>query len=210
MFSPCFCGFVWDPGPRRARGSTAAAPGLRLHPGPSQGGCSLGWQGPPLALPPSRCFGLHRAVFTSWGASVRHRAFLAAPRDLRCSVLQPRGAMGMGKICWQQGCRHVASSLLCQRLRIPGSIPAGPAPVLAGPPSSAARTLSWWRCSGRRIFLALWWFSLTLRLTDEASRRRTWKQNFHSPWRSPAVTHARGLGGFTHALEEAEVSVKPL
>lgn len=44
-----------------------------------------------------------------------------------------------------------------------------------------------------------------LRLTDEV-RRRTWKQSFHSP----AVTHMRGLGGFTRAREEAEVSVEPL
>lgn len=205
------------------RGSTAAAPGLRLHPRPSRGGCSLRWQGPPLALPVFQqlvqgCFHLlgclcqtSRFPCCPWRSSVLCAA--AARRD---GCRKESSAAGLQAAHPRLGTPGLAATALspqprcfCQCLCIPGSIPAGPAPVLAGPPSGAARTPSWSRCSGGRIVLASWWFSLMLRLTDEASRR-TWKQNFHSPWRSPAVTHAWGPGGFTRAQEEAEVSVEPL
>lgn len=177
-------------------GATACPPTLPVFQQPAQG-----------------CFHL-LGCLCPWRSSERHRTFLAAPGDLQCSALQPRGTMGMERFTgcrlpWSvhpwAGCHcTVPPGILqpycfCQHWCGPGSIPAGPAPVLS---------TSWLHCSGRRIFLALWWFSLMLGLTDEANQQ-TCKQNFHSPWRALAVTHVRGPCGFTGA-QEAEVSVELL
>lgn len=192
------CGFVSAPGCKQARGSTAAAPGLKLHPGPSRGGCSLGWQGPPLALPPSRCFSsLHRAVFTSWDASApgdlqKGIALSLLPLEIFSALRCSHGARWAWKDSPAAGCAPpsghpragchctVPPGILqpycfCQHWCVPGSIPAGPAPVLS---------TSWLHCSGRRIFLALWWFSLMLGLTDEATGELASKTStaLGTPW----------------------------
>lgn len=201
----------------------------RRHPGPSRDGCSPG-VARATACPPSvsaSCAGL----FSPPGMPLPDMALSLLPLEVFSALCCSHGAR------WGDGCREESSAAALQAARPPLGTPGlataalspqarcslgapastahpwihpgRPPPPHAGPSCGGAQTLSRSHCSGRRIFLALWWFSLMLRLTDEVSRR-TWKQNFHSPWRGPAVTHLWGLGGFARAQEEAEVSVEPL
>ena len=141
------------------------------------------WQQPPLALPVFQhlvwgCFQLLECLcqtscfpYCPWRSSVLSAA---APRcDGQRKGLLAEGWAPVSGHPWA-GCHcTVPAGTLqpCCFCQHPGSMLVGPAPVPAGQPSGGAWTLSWLHYSGRRIFLALWWFSLMLQLTDEASQR---------------------------------------
>lgn len=151
-----------------------------------QAAAARGCQGPPLTL---RCIGSScRAVFSSWDASP-DVAPSVLPREIcrvRCCSRKVRRAQVRGLRlparvrAPRAGSRHVSP----RAHRNPGatagtcSSPGPSRPPLLLPVRTTVRVSAPPGCF-YCIFLALWWFSPMLQLTDESSRR-TWKQNFHS------------------------------